>query len=60
MDKKKTVDIREFPIDWLLNSNPWTKHMTQKVLLGLSDTSEEVMQSRKELENHPNIKKNNR
>lgn len=49
--------MKEFPIDWLLASNPWTKHMTQKVLLGLPDSSEEVLQSRKELENHPNIRK---
>lgn len=57
MCKKKITVLKEFPIDWLLTSNPWTKLMTQKVLLTLPDTSEDVILSQKELETHPDIKK---
>ena len=44
-------------IDWLLDSEPWVKYRTRIDLLAQPSNHPEVMVDRKEVLEHPNIKK---
>jgi hypothetical protein len=43
------------PIDWLLESNPWTKYKTYTDLLGYKESDEKAADAKKELLNDKNI-----
>ena len=48
--------LNDDPVEWLLESNPWTKHKTLTDLLELPHDSDEVTKAKKELINHEKIK----
>jgi hypothetical protein len=43
------------PVEWMLNSNPWTRYKTYTDLLGLKEGEDEVVESKKELISDPGI-----
>lgn len=47
--------LNDNPIEWLLESNPWTKFKTYSDLLGFNETNTELANAKKELINDPNI-----
>ena len=53
MNKNWLSKLDGNPIDWLLSSNPWTKHMTLIELLEMPEESDEVIQAKKELNKDP-------
>jgi hypothetical protein len=55
MKDKWLKKLNANPIDWLLNSNPWTKYKTLTDLLEKSELSDEVKKVKKELINDPKI-----
>ncbi|MFP4016647.1 MAG: hypothetical protein ACLFUI_06410 [Halanaerobiales bacterium] len=56
MSNWKSV-LNDDPIDWLLESNPWTRHMTLIELLGEPKGSEKASIARKDLKEHPLVSK---
>ncbi len=50
-----TEKLNDNPIDWLQESNPWTKYKTYSDLLGFNETNRELTEAKKELINDQNI-----
>jgi hypothetical protein len=50
-----TKKLNDNPINWLQNSNPWTKHKTYSDLLEFEETDRVLIESKKELINDQNI-----
>ena len=51
-----TKKLSSNPVDWLLNSNPWTKYKTCTDLLGLNESETESIEAKAELINDKRIK----
>ncbi|MBN1951900.1 MAG: hypothetical protein JW801_11930 [Bacteroidales bacterium] len=53
--KAWTEKLNDNPIDWLRNSNPWTKYKTYSDLLGFKETDRELIEAKNDLINDENI-----
>lgn len=50
-----TKSLKESPIKWLTNSNPWTKYKTYTDLLEYDKSNKEVIEAKIELLNHEKV-----